>query len=161
MPSPDWFVGLDSLELCKSGHFLDTVTVEADPIDAGTDNGFTFTSPNWPTEPKASMFRITNQYPSHPAGSFFYPDKTALPTIATFTLIKDKEYELSKEFQISGNDVKIAMSAVNKFSKEIESNHTPTDIPSKKQPTVGYHASSGPTDFVKKRYSSGILEVCV
>ena len=29
------------------------MTVEADPMDAGTDNGFTFTSPNWPTDPKA------------------------------------------------------------------------------------------------------------
>ena len=49
-PSPDWFVGLDSIDLCGSGgHFVDTLTVEADPLDAGTDNGFTFTSPNWPT----------------------------------------------------------------------------------------------------------------
>ncbi len=26
---------------------------QVDPLDAGTDNGFTFTSPNWPTEPQA------------------------------------------------------------------------------------------------------------
>ena len=57
-------------------------------MDAGTDNGFTFTSPNWPTSPQGSIFRITNVYPSHPAGSFNYPEKPSLPTIATFTFIK-------------------------------------------------------------------------
>ena len=57
-------------------------------MDAGTDNGFTFTSPNWPTSPQGSIFRITNVYPSHPAGSFNYPEKPSLPTIAKFTFIK-------------------------------------------------------------------------
>ena len=28
------------------------------PLDAGTDNGFTFTSPNWETEPRAEVFTI-------------------------------------------------------------------------------------------------------
>ena len=28
VPSPDWFVGLDSLNLCENGHFVDSVTVE-------------------------------------------------------------------------------------------------------------------------------------
>jgi hypothetical protein len=28
VPSPDWFVGLDSLNLCENGHFIDSVTVE-------------------------------------------------------------------------------------------------------------------------------------
>jgi hypothetical protein len=61
---------------------------QADPLDAGTDNGFTFTSPNWQTTPAGGIFRITNVYPPHPAGSFHYPEKSQLPTIATFTFIK-------------------------------------------------------------------------
>ncbi len=28
VPSPDWFVGLDSLDLCENGRFIDTLTVE-------------------------------------------------------------------------------------------------------------------------------------
>ena len=28
VPSPDWFVGLDSLDLCKNGHFVDKIQVE-------------------------------------------------------------------------------------------------------------------------------------
>ena len=88
VPSPDWFVGLDSFELCENGRFIDGVTIEADPMDAGTDNGFTFTSPNWPTVPKGVIYRITNSYPPHPAGSFHYPEHSSLPTIATFSFVK-------------------------------------------------------------------------
>ena len=28
VPSPDWFVGLDSLNLCKNGRFVDSVQIE-------------------------------------------------------------------------------------------------------------------------------------
>ena len=28
VPSPDWFVGVDSLDLCENGRFIDSVTVE-------------------------------------------------------------------------------------------------------------------------------------
>lgn len=28
VPSPDWFVGLDSLNLCENGHFVESITVE-------------------------------------------------------------------------------------------------------------------------------------
>ncbi len=28
VPSPDWFVGLDSLDLCENGRFIDTLTIE-------------------------------------------------------------------------------------------------------------------------------------
>ena len=54
------------------------------PLDAGTDSGFTFTAPNWPTEPRVKITRITAQQPRHPANSFYYPDKKQLPPIATF-----------------------------------------------------------------------------
>ncbi|HIE82521.1 MAG TPA: hypothetical protein EYQ00_01135 [Dehalococcoidia bacterium] len=66
--------------------------LKADPIDAGTDNGFTFTSPNWPTSPQGTIFRITSTYPPHPASSFNYPDKPNLPAIATFTFVKVINY---------------------------------------------------------------------
>jgi len=32
VPSPDWFVGLDSLNLCENGHFVETVTIEVHNI---------------------------------------------------------------------------------------------------------------------------------
>lgn len=61
---------------------------QVDPIDAGTDNGFTFTAPNWQTEPQGEAYRITAHYPAHPAGSFFYPYLKRLPPIGTFQFIK-------------------------------------------------------------------------
>ncbi|XP_050293203.1 uncharacterized protein LOC126733831 [Anthonomus grandis grandis] len=106
VPSPDWFIGVDSFDLCVNGNWLDSITIEVDPIDAGTDNGFTFTAPNWPTEPQGEAYRITAQYPAHPAGSFFYPYLKRLPPIATFQFIKIKEYELSEVFHHSEDDRK-------------------------------------------------------
>lgn len=127
VPSPDWFVGLDGLDLCENGKFVDSVTVESDPMDAGTDNGFTFTAPNWATTPPAAIFRITNVYPTHPASSFHYPDLDSLPTIATFSFIKEKEFRLSEVFNIvkddDGNDV-LSVSEVNKYSYSTEDNAT-------------------------------------
>ena len=57
-------------------------------MDAGTDNGFTFTSPNWPSAPAENIFRITSQLPNHPANSFYYPELKELPAIATFFFVK-------------------------------------------------------------------------
>ncbi|KAB7498374.1 Spondin-2, partial [Armadillidium nasatum] len=70
-----------------------------DPLDAGSDNGFTFTSPNWPTVPQKSITRITSQSPNHPANSFFYPDRLEHPPISTVHIMKVKEYELSRVFE--------------------------------------------------------------
>ncbi|XP_050543601.1 spondin-1 isoform X2 [Daktulosphaira vitifoliae] len=95
IPSPDWFVGIDSFDLCVNGNWLDSITIEADPMDAGCDNGFTFTAPNWPTDPQGIIYRIKSNYPSHPASSFYYPQINRLPTIATFQFIKVKEYDQS------------------------------------------------------------------
>lgn len=76
------------MQLCIGGSWIDSVTVEMDPLDAGTDNGFTFTAPNWPTDPQGIIYRITSRYPAHPAGSFYYPQNKRLPPIATFQFIK-------------------------------------------------------------------------
>ncbi|KAG8295848.1 Spondin-2, variant 2 [Homalodisca vitripennis] len=196
IPSPDWFIGIDSFNLCVDGNWLDTITIEAinlshvpseegkisskpvspikavsefdipvqsrevvtrvarvvgliheecgpehdwttrfrgksepdhiresridfcgrqniraldvrskvDPLDAGTDNGFTFTAPNWATSPQGVIYRITSRYPSHPAGSFYYPYLKRLPPIATFQFIKTREYELNEVFHHSEDD---------------------------------------------------------
>ncbi|XP_066996065.1 spondin-2 [Anabrus simplex] len=97
VPSPDWFIGLDSLDLCKGGYWIDTISISVSPLDAGTDNGFTFTSPNWPSDPHQRVSRITAQHPNHPANSFYYPEMSHLPSIATFKLRKERIYKLSEE----------------------------------------------------------------
>ncbi|XP_039437929.1 spondin-2 [Culex pipiens pallens] len=92
VPSPDWFVGLDSYNLCRGGRWADNVTIELSPLDAGTSNGLTFTSPKWPTNPPNVIEKITARYPKHFASSFFYPEIKHLPTIARVTFEKLHEY---------------------------------------------------------------------
>ncbi|XP_015119117.1 uncharacterized protein LOC107042558 [Diachasma alloeum] len=96
-PSPDWFIGVDSFQLCIDGDWIDTVTVELDPLDAGTHEGITFTAMHqhqrsWPQN---LAYRITSRYPAHPAASFNYPNLPRLPPIATLTFTKLKEYSLT------------------------------------------------------------------
>ncbi|XP_032516431.1 spondin-2 [Danaus plexippus] len=123
IPSPDWFIGVDSFDLCVDGNWLDSITIEVDPLDAGTDNGFTFTAPNWPTAPQGVAYRITSKYPSHPAGSFFYPHLRRLPPIATFQFIKLREYELSEVFHRDSDDRKYDVLQLDKL------NHNNVDVP--------------------------------
>ncbi|KPI95849.1 Spondin-2 [Papilio xuthus] len=122
IPSPDWFIGVDSFDLCVDGNWLDSITIEVDPVDAGTDNGFTFTAPNWPTAPQGVAYRITSKYPSHPAGSFFYPHLRRLPPIATFQFIKLREYELSEVFHRENDDRKYDVLQLDKH------NHNNIDV---------------------------------
>ncbi|XP_020562049.1 spondin-2 isoform X1 [Oryzias latipes] len=91
IPSPDWFVGVDSINLCNGDKWKESVTLELFPYDAGTDSGFTFSSPNFETIPQDRITQITSSYPSHPANSFFYPRLKHLPPIAKVKLTKIKK----------------------------------------------------------------------
>lgn len=61
---------------------------QLDLFDADTDNGLTFSAPNWPKESRGRVFRMSSRTPNHPAGSFHYPHLARLPIIASLTLIK-------------------------------------------------------------------------
>ncbi len=56
-PSPDWFVGVDSVPLCKDGSFQD-VSVTLVVYDAGTDDGATFTAPDADTQPRGTIQKL-------------------------------------------------------------------------------------------------------
>lgn len=59
-PSPDWFVGVDSLDLCSyDGRWRGTVIMDLLPWDAGTDNETNFQSSDMPTFPYDVIKRIT------------------------------------------------------------------------------------------------------
>ncbi|XP_012519113.1 PREDICTED: spondin-2 [Propithecus coquereli] len=88
VPSPDWFVGIDSLDLCEGGRWKEQVAMDLYPHDAGTDSGFTFSSPNFATIPQDTVTEITSSSPSHPANSFYYPRLKSLPPIARVTLVR-------------------------------------------------------------------------
>ena len=60
-PSPDWFVGVDSIELCgDDGEWKDSVPVISLPAwDAGTDSGTAFEAGNVETMPQDVVKQIT------------------------------------------------------------------------------------------------------
>ena len=58
-PSPDWFVGVDSYDLCGMNGWKETVTMDLLPWDAGTENGLTYKLDNMPTNPVDVIMRIT------------------------------------------------------------------------------------------------------
>lgn len=58
IPSPDWFVGVDSINLCDGNQWKQEVTLNLQPYDAGTDSGFTFSSPNFPTSPQENVTKV-------------------------------------------------------------------------------------------------------
>lgn len=106
VPSPDWFVGVDSLDLCTDGRWRDAVVVDAEPLDAGTNRGLTFTAPRWEAKPAANISRITSRSPAHPASSFYYPKLERLPRMGTFLFHKLREYALvSESATATSNDV--------------------------------------------------------
>jgi len=51
-PSPDWFIGLDSVSLVENDTFVDELIVPISLYDAGTESGSTFSIKNDPTDPK-------------------------------------------------------------------------------------------------------------
>jgi hypothetical protein len=78
-PSPDWFVGVDSLNLYENGTFVNEKVVTLYAYDAGTDSGYSYESHDSPTEPPEKIFKIEG-YP------FFYDGE--LVPLGTFTFTK-------------------------------------------------------------------------
>ena len=58
-PSPDWFVGVHSLDLRENDDWSATIEVPLFGYDAGTDSGSAFTSPNAETDPPERIFILT------------------------------------------------------------------------------------------------------
>ena len=50
-PSPDWFVGVDSLSLCNDGEWVTALEIPLGPIDGGSDSGETYGAGDQPTTP--------------------------------------------------------------------------------------------------------------
>lgn len=59
-PSPDWFVGSESLDLRPHGRWLDGVVHDLYPYDAGTDHGTDFTSANLDAVPPDPIMPIAD-----------------------------------------------------------------------------------------------------
>ncbi len=74
-PSPDWFVGVDSLPLAVDGVWQEEIVVHLAPYDAGTDSGTTYNSPNQNTDPQEPIRDLSDEYPfegTPPLGTFTF-----------------------------------------------------------------------------------------
>ncbi|MCF7824015.1 MAG: spondin domain-containing protein [Candidatus Marinimicrobia bacterium] len=78
-PSPDWFVGVSSLDLAADGMWKDSLTIDLYAYDAGTDSGEDYASDNLVTNPPENISMIEV--------SPFKVDDT-IPSIGTFTFIR-------------------------------------------------------------------------
>jgi hypothetical protein len=67
-PSPDWFVGVESLALFQNGQWVESRQIDLVPWDAGTDSGSTFRSADLVTTPFQGISRIVTA-PLSPSGS--------------------------------------------------------------------------------------------
>ncbi|ELR60808.1 Spondin-2 [Bos mutus] len=125
VPSPDWFVGVDSLDLCDGGSWREQVAVDLYPYDAGTDSGFTFSSPNFATVPQDTVTEITASSPSHPANSFYYPRLKVLPPIAKVTLVRLRQSPRAfvppaLDLGVGGNEIVDSLPGVPDFRGGLE-----------------------------------------
>lgn len=51
-PSPDWFVGTSSFDLCQGGSWVENTSFDLGTYDAGTDSGTTFAAADQATNPE-------------------------------------------------------------------------------------------------------------
>jgi len=58
-PSPDWFVGVDSLNMIENGQWVTNKVVTLYGKDAGTDSGVSFASPDQVTLPRGVVTQFT------------------------------------------------------------------------------------------------------
>ncbi|MFH1566519.1 MAG: spondin domain-containing protein, partial [Gemmatimonadota bacterium] len=79
-PSPDWFVGVSGLSLVDAGGaWLDSVRVPLYALDAGTDSGPGYSSPNQVSDPRQPISRLGS-------GSFLVSGQ--VPPLGTFTFVR-------------------------------------------------------------------------
>lgn len=59
-PSPDWFIGIDSLNLLDNGEWLSSKTINLEVYDSGSDSGVSFSSANITTNLKVVISKLTS-----------------------------------------------------------------------------------------------------
>ncbi|XP_076330721.1 spondin-1-like isoform X1 [Tachypleus tridentatus] len=95
-PSPDWIVGVSTLELClKNCSWVGEKVMNLYPWDAGTDSGITYISPNNPTKPQKKIQRISSTFPNNSQSPFFDPSGAPMKPVARLTVSRQRVYEKS------------------------------------------------------------------
>ncbi|TSQ92657.1 Spondin-1 [Bagarius yarrelli] len=80
-PSPDWNVGLSAEDLCTAEcGWVQKLTKDLLPWDAGTDSGHSYESPNKPTVPQERIRPLTSL--DHPQSPFYDPSGGPITALA-------------------------------------------------------------------------------
>ena len=92
-PSPDWFVGVDDVDMCDAatGKFMDQMSFNLGPWDSGTDSGKLFDSVNEVTNPVEPIFLITKTMDT------VFKGNNSIPPLAKMIFTKVKEEVPTKE----------------------------------------------------------------
>eukprot|EP00958_Prasinococcus_capsulatus_P019745 scaffold2478_cov374-Prasinococcus_capsulatus_cf.AAC.1 len=63
-PSPDWITGVSSVDMCDrtTGEWRQTYSMDAYPVDAGTDSGMTFMAEDMDTNPREPIALLGEQF---------------------------------------------------------------------------------------------------
>ncbi|CAG0924111.1 unnamed protein product, partial [Notodromas monacha] len=95
-PSPDWLVGVSSLELCqKNGTWAREKVIDLYPYDAGVDAGISYEDNDSPNPEAQKIRKITSSWPDNPRSPFFDHSGTPMKPLAILTVRRQKEYEKS------------------------------------------------------------------
>uniref|UniRef100_A0A1Y1JWI6 Spondin-1 n=1 Tax=Photinus pyralis TaxID=7054 RepID=A0A1Y1JWI6_PHOPY len=93
-PSPDWFVGVSSLELClENCSWVESMTLRLYPNDAGTDEGLTYDAPDQPTYPRGVIRKITSNSPNDDRSPFYDEQGIPIKPLAKLYLSRQRLYE--------------------------------------------------------------------
>jgi hypothetical protein len=104
-PSPDWFVGVSGLELCLgNGSWIEQKIINLYPVDAGTDSGPTYISPDQPTIPKEAIRRIKPNNPNDPRSPFYDAENKEMKPLAKLYLSRQRLYEKNCDNMLSTQD---------------------------------------------------------
>jgi len=66
-PSPDWFVGVQGLNLLDgNGNWINHIALDLNNYDAGTEDGIGFSTSNSPSDPRSVIRELDQAEPMHP-----------------------------------------------------------------------------------------------
>ena len=118
-PSPDWFVGIDSLDLCRHDcKWKDNLMLNLTLLDAGTDDGITYTSPNHPAQPQKTVQNVISLFSSN-SSSPFYIDETrqSMLPFAKITFKKISTTVCKKSIEVTGMFIELVIISHKSYCK--------------------------------------------
>ncbi|XP_044730866.1 spondin-1-like isoform X3 [Chrysoperla carnea] len=105
IPSPDWIVGVSSLELCLANcSWAEKKELSLYPWDAGTEDGISYKSNPIPTYPRDIIRRISTSFPANPDSPFFDDQGGKMQPLGRLYLTRQRLYEKTCDTDVGEPD---------------------------------------------------------